>query len=128
MPPPISSHSDCSRVDAPASLGNHTRGTETTRPSDNVTHSASPEHSTSTASVSALATKVLMPFLQEEICVLHHDVANLGRLVPPKTPHAGNRYRFEPELRVASGVSDVDVRRFSPLHAEEEEPIPTHSQ
>src|SRR5271157_5483470 len=71
MPPPIGSHSDCSRAVAPASLGNHTSGTETTRPSDNVTCSASPEHSTSTASVSDLATKVLMPSLQEEICVLH---------------------------------------------------------
>jgi hypothetical protein len=39
-----------------------------------VTHSASPEHSTSTASDSAFATKVLMPF------------------APPKTPHVGDRY------------------------------------
>jgi hypothetical protein len=69
-----------------------------------------------------------MPFLQEEICVLHHDVANLGHLMPPKTPHVGDRYRFETELRLASGVSHVDVRRLSPLHAEEEEPLPTDSQ
>jgi hypothetical protein len=69
-----------------------------------------------------------MPFLQEEIRVLHHDVANLGHLVRPKTPHVGDRYRLEPELRVASGVSGVEVRRLSPLHAEEEKPIPTDSQ
>lgn len=47
---------------------------------------------------------------------------------PRNPPHVGNGHWFEPELRVSSGVSDVDVRRLPPLHAEEEEPIPTDSQ
>ena len=92
----MSSQSDRSRGDASASLGNHTTGTETTRPSDNVTDSVSLEHETSTASVSAFSTKVLVPFLQEGLRVLH-----------------------------ASGLSHVHVWRLAPLHAEEEEPIPT---
>ena len=87
MPPPISSQSDRSRGDASASRGNHTSGTETTRPSDNVTDSASLEHDTSTASVSAFSTKVLIPFLQEELLVLPNDLPNLSHLVPAKTPH-----------------------------------------
>src|ERR1700691_1710850 len=128
MPPPISSQSDRSRFDAPASLGNHTRGTETTRPSESVTHNASREHETSTASVSTFATKVLMPFPQEQGCVLHHDFPNLDHLVRPETPDVGDRHAFEPKLRVAPGVSDVDVRRLPPLHTEEEEPIPTDPQ
>src|SRR5712692_481091 len=90
MPPPINSQSDRSRGEASASRGNHTRGTETTRPSDNVTDSASREHDTSTASVSAFSTKVLMPSLQEELRVLHHDLANLGHLMPAKTPYVGD--------------------------------------
>jgi hypothetical protein len=34
----------------------------------------------------------------------------------------------EPELGVSLGLRDVDVRRFMPLEAEEEEPIPAHAQ
>jgi len=67
MAPPISSQSDRSWLDAPANLGNHTRRTETTRPSDSVTHSASREHVTSTANVFALAAKVLMPFPKKKL-------------------------------------------------------------
>jgi hypothetical protein len=70
------------------------RGTESTRPSDSVTDSASRVHDTSTASVSALATKVLMPFLQEEACVLDRDFPNLGNLVRPKTKHVSDQHEF----------------------------------
>ncbi|MGI8742219.1 MAG: hypothetical protein ACR2NN_06540 [Bryobacteraceae bacterium] len=41
-------------------------------------------------------------------------------------PHIGRRYGFKPKLRVASGVSDVDVRRLAPF--DEEEPISTSLQ
>jgi hypothetical protein len=59
-----------------------------------VTDSASREHDTSTASVSAFATKVPMPFLQEEGCVLNDEFPNLGNLVRPETPHVGDRHGF----------------------------------
>jgi hypothetical protein len=128
MPPPISSQSDRSRRDASTSRGNHTRGTETTRPSDSVTDSASLEHDTSTASASALSTKVLMPFLQEELPLFYNDLPDRSHLMPTKTPHVSHRYWLQPKLRIASTVSDVDVRRLAPLHTEEEEPIPTNPQ
>ena len=64
-PPPINSQADRWRGEASASRGNHTRGAETTRPSVNVTESASCEHETSTASASVLSAKVLKPFLQK---------------------------------------------------------------
>jgi hypothetical protein len=57
------SQSDRCRDVASASRGNHTRGTETTRPSVSVTESASNEHDTSTArtSVISFARKPLAP-------------------------------------------------------------------
>src|ERR1035438_10889913 len=115
MPPPISSQSDRSRLDASASLGNHTSGAETTRPSESLTHRASREHDTSTASVSVLDTKVLMPFLQKDSRVPHHDFPDLGHLVRPKTAHVGDRHGFEPKLRVTPRVRHVNVRRLPPL-------------
>src|SRR5229473_2966809 len=93
MPPPISSQSDRSLGEVSNNRGNHTKGAETTRPSDKVTDSASSEHDTSTASASVFSTKVLMPFLQKELRVLHHDLPNLYHLVPAKPPIVGNRYR-----------------------------------
>ena len=119
-PPPISSQSDRSLGVASASRGNHARGTDTTRPSDNVTDSVSFEHDTSTARASVFSTKVLRPFLQNELSVLRHDSPNLNHLMPAKAPHVSDRYRLEPELRVPSGVSHVDVGRLTPLLAEEE--------
>ena len=56
IPPPISSQSDRSRGVASAKRGNHTRGTDTTGPSDNVTDSASFENDASTASVGSPST------------------------------------------------------------------------
>src|ERR1017187_1165455 len=61
IPPPINSQSDRCRGDAWASRGNHTRGTETARPSVSVTESESLEHETSTANASVLSVKVLIP-------------------------------------------------------------------
>jgi hypothetical protein len=90
MPPPISSQSDRSRGEASNNRGNHTKGAETTRPSDKVTDSASFEHDTFTASVSVFSTKVLMPFLQKELRVLHDDLPDLNHLVPAKTPIVGD--------------------------------------
>src|SRR5882724_6377618 len=105
MPPPINSQPDRCRGDASASRGNHTSGTETTRPSVSVTESASVEHATSTASVSVFSVKVVIPFLQEELRILNNHFPNLGHLICSKTPHVGNQYRIEPKLRITSGVA-----------------------
>src|SRR5258708_28299406 len=78
MPPPINSQPDRCRGDASASRGNHTSGTETTRPSVSVTESASVEHATSTASVSVFSVKVVIPFLQEELRILNNYFPNVG--------------------------------------------------
>jgi hypothetical protein len=88
--------------------GNHTNGTETTRPSDNVTDSASFEHDTSTASVSALSTKILMPFLQEELLVLHNDLPYLGHLVPAKSSDLGHRYGLGPRLGMVARMRESE--------------------
>jgi hypothetical protein len=115
MPPPISSQLDRSLGDASNKRGNHTNGAETTRPSDKVTDSASFEHDTSTASASVFSTKVLMPFLRKELRVLQDDLPNLYHLVPAKTPIIGDRYRMQPNLRIAPGVTYMNVRRLTPL-------------
>ena len=90
MPPPISSQSDRFRGVASANRGNHARGADTTRPSDNLTDSASLEKETPTTSASVFSTKVLMPFLQKELGVLHNDTANLSHLMPAKASHVHN--------------------------------------
>ena len=46
----------------------------------------------------------------------------------PETPDLRQRYGLKPELSISPGMSHVDVRRLAPLHAEEEEPIPTNPQ
>src|ERR1039458_7566745 len=78
MPPPINSHSDRWRGDASASRGNHTRGTETTRPSVSVTESASIEQDTSTTSASVFSVKLLIPSLQEELSILNNYFSDVG--------------------------------------------------
>src|ERR1035441_8234132 len=84
MPPPINSHSDRWRGDASASRGNHTRGTETTRPSVSVTESASIEQDTSTTSASVFSVKVLIPSLQKELRVLNNYFSDIVHLIRPK--------------------------------------------
>ena len=128
MPPPIKSQSDRCPGDASASRGNHTRGAETTRPSVSVTESESLEHDTSTASASDLSVKVLMPSLQEKPGILDNNCANVSHLIRAKASHFPDQYGIKPKLRIPSGVGDVDVRRFAPLHAENKEPIPPDSE
>ena len=123
MPPPINSQWDRCRGDASASRGNHTRGTETTRPSVSVTESASIEHDTSTASVSVFSVKVVIPFLQEELRILTNEFPDVGHFICSKAPHVGDQHGIKPKLRISSGVGDVDVRRLAPLHAEKEKPV-----
>src|ERR1035441_8555858 len=107
MPPPINSQWDRCRGDASASRGNHTRGTETTRPSVSVTESASIEHDTSTASVSVFSVKVVIPFLQEELRILTNEFPDVGHFICSKAPHVGDQHGIKPKLRISSGVGDV---------------------
>ena len=124
MPPPINSHSDRWRGDASASRGNHTRGTETTRPSVSVTESASIEQDTSTTNASVFSVKVLIPSLQKELRILDNYFSNAGHLIRSKTPRVGDPNRVTPKLRVPLSVGYVDMRRLAALHTEKEEPIP----
>src|ERR1035438_1849815 len=100
MTPPINSHSDRRRCTCGASRGNHTRGTETTRPSVSVTESASIEQDTSTTSASVFSAKVLIPSLQKELRILNNYSSNVGHLIRSKTPHVGDPNRIKPKLRV----------------------------
>ena len=63
--------------EAPASRGNQTKDTETARPPESVTDSASAEQDTSTASVSVFATKVLMPSPPEAISATPYYTTSL---------------------------------------------------
>src|ERR1039458_44812 len=123
MPPPINSHSDRWRGDASASRGNHTRGTETTRPSVSVTESASIEQDTSTTSASVFSVKVLIPSLQKELRILNNYFSDVGHLIRSKTPRVSDPNRIKPKLRVPFSVGYVDMRRLATLHTEKEEPI-----
>jgi hypothetical protein len=124
MPPPINSHSDRWRGDASASRGNHTRGTETTRPSVSVTESASIDQDTSTTNASVFSVKVLIPSLQKKRRILDNYLSNVGHLIRSKTPRLGDPNRVKPKLRVPLSVGYVDMRRFAALHTEKEESIP----
>src|ERR1039457_5812440 len=124
MPPPINSHSDRWLGDASASRGNHTRGTETTRPSVSVTESASVEQDTSTTRASVFSVKVLIPSLQEELRILNNYFSNVGHLIRSKTPRVGDSNRIKPKLRIPLSVGYVDMGRLAALHTEKEEPIP----
>jgi len=60
--------------------------------------------------------------------VFYDDPVNFGQLMPTKTPYVRKRYRLQPILRVPSGVCHMNVWRFTPFHAEEEEPVSTNPQ
>jgi hypothetical protein len=73
MPPPISSQSDRSRLDASASLENHTSGAETTRPTDCERFS----------------------FAHQSTQAISHDFPDLGHLVRSRVSHVDVR-RLQP--------------------------------
>src|SRR5262249_46960528 len=102
-PPPIASH--CLRCAGVASSrrGNHTKGTDTVRPSSNTTVSESSEHDASTANASAASTETGIPSLQEEFSMLVDEFSNLRQFVASKTSVRRQRHRIEPELRVPAG-------------------------
>src|SRR5206468_5997828 len=84
-PSPMNSHSFLCFSVAFSSRGNHTRGTDTVRPSSNTTVIASLEQDTSTATASLLATKVGIPTLQEKSSIFADDLTNDRQLMTAKT-------------------------------------------
>ena len=90
--------------------------------------SASLETDTSTASASVLSVKVPMPFLQEN-WAFSATIARMSVISFARKPlTSGDQNRINPELRIPSGVGDVNVGLFAPLHAEEKKPIPPDSE
>jgi hypothetical protein len=127
-PPPIASHRlRCAGV-ASSRRGNHTKGTDTIRPSSKTTVSESSEHDASTANASLVSTETGIPFLHQEFSTLFHELSNLRQFVAPKTSVRRQRDRIEPELRVPPGVRDVNVRRLAVLQTVEEEPVAADPQ
>ena len=84
IPPPIGSQAFRCRGEADTGRGNHSRGTETERPSSSTTVNESSEHETSTANASLVSAETGIPVLQEEIPMLVHKPPNCGQLVTPK--------------------------------------------
>ncbi len=80
------------------------------RPSARTTLRLWLEQDTSTASALALSPEVFLPLLQEELPVLQDEPSNLRELVVSKASHVRPRYGLEPELRLASRMTHVDVR------------------
>jgi len=56
-----------------------------------------------------------MPLLLEEWLILDDNSADFGQFVTPKTAVVRERNRIEPELRITTGVSSMDVRWLSSL-------------
>src|SRR3972149_957465 len=106
-----------------SSLGNHSRGTDTVRPSSSTTVSASSEQATSTASVSLLSAKVGIPFLQEPISIFQYEFSNQRQFVTPKTPVRCQGHGIEPELRITARLGNVNVRWLAIFQTVEEEPV-----
>src|SRR2546425_9028886 len=105
------------------SLGNHSRGTDTVRPSSSTTVSASSEHATSTASVSLLSTKVGIPFLQEQISIFQYESSNHRQFVTSKPPVRCQGRGIELNLRLTARLGNVNVRCLPIFQTVEEEPV-----
>lgn len=128
MPPPRNSHlARCFGV-AFKSLGNHTKGTETVRPSSSKTPSMSSVHDTSTAKTSQSSAEITIPFLFRKFSPFRNNLLQLRQLVAAKAVIARQAHGLEPKLRVAAGMVYRNVRRLISLFAEEEEPVSANSQ
>jgi hypothetical protein len=69
-----------------------------------------------------------MPLLQEELLILEDYLADFGQFVTPKTAIVRECNRLQPELRITTGVSNVDVRWLSSLETLKEESVTTNPQ
>jgi hypothetical protein len=83
---------------------------------------------TSTASTSAFSTEVRIPFLQEDLLVLHDYLADIGEFVAAKATIVRQGNRLKPELRITTGVSNMNVGRLSSLETVEEESVSPNPQ
>jgi hypothetical protein len=128
MPPPmISQCCRCCGV-AARSRGNHTKGTETVRPSSNTTIRASSEHDTSTAKASLLSTKVGIPLLHEEFPILLHELPKCRQFVASETAARRQGHWIEPELRITPSVCHMNVRGLAILQTVKEKPVAANSE
>src|SRR5258708_20796388 len=100
IPPPINSHAALCFGVAATSVGNEASGTETSRPSASTTFSVSTLQETATAVASLISVKVFIPFLQEELAVLHRDLSNFSKFVASKAAIVRELHRFKPKLGV----------------------------
>jgi hypothetical protein len=65
-----------------------------------------------------------MPRLQKHLAVLRRQCLHAGQLVRREYGRRRQRDRLQPELRELFTVLNMDVSRFVPFVAEEEEPLP----
>lgn len=128
IPPPMNSQSFFCFSVALRSRGNHTKGTDTDRPSSNMTVSSSLEQAASTARASLLVTKVGIPFLHKQISVLFDQLPNDSQLVAAKTAVRCQFDWIKPKFRITTSMCHVYVRRLSILQAIEEEPVTTNPE
>jgi len=60
--------------------------------------------------------------------MLDHDLADFGQFMTPGASVVRQLDRVEPELRITTGVSHMDVRRLPALQTVEEESITSNLQ
>src|SRR5216683_2160658 len=102
MPIPRAINRHCWRCSGVASRrrGNHSRGTDTSLPSDKRTVKASSENRTSTAKtlVGLMGAEVFIPFLQEECGILFDQLPELAKFTSIIANSPIEQYRRQPEL------------------------------
>jgi hypothetical protein len=127
-PFPISRHfARCAGV-ALSNRGNQAKGADTRRPSASVTTSSLDVQITSTASASGLLAKVLIPSEDKLLTVLRNERVKLAPLRSSKTARFCQGHRFQPKLRVAFRLFNVDVTWLSSFSAEKKEPKAANPQ
>src|SRR5712691_1441532 len=122
IPCPISSwFCRCSGV-ASRSLGNHSSGTVSERPSSRWITNASATNSIARArGPGGLATEVLIPPLQEEGFMCERQLAQTPKLGGAEVEGVLDTHRFEPDLRGSASLVHVDVRGLHPIARVERE-------
>src|SRR6266508_3364174 len=123
-PGPINSHCWRSLMEPWASLGYHSTGTETVRPSCSSTMSAPRVTRTFLAVAASIAVlEVLMPCLQEVRLVLPRETLDPSQFVRSKSVVVRLTNGKQPELRGLVLARDVNVHWLVPVTCKEEEPI-----
>src|SRR5947209_4491926 len=111
------------------SLGYHTMGTATVRPSTRSTVRVSSLSVTWRALAAWISSaEVLIPAPQQRGLLILDKLLHLANLAPGEPTLAVEANRFEPELGDAVVTFDVDVRRLATISRIEEKPVGTNSQ